>query len=313
MAEGKWIPDLTGTTPVEEAAREALQRRLETIEKALAPSLDASSSDPEPVHQLRVGARRATVALDLFADCLPRSVYRKTRRSLRDLRRSAGEARDWDVFLLTLGQKASRRRAAGFLLGYAHGQRSAAQSILVEVAHKFSSKLSRHWGQVCSHLGSPPASNVGERCSIFAGDVNRSLAQTARRDPAAPEQLEELHRVRILGKELRYSMEIFSGCFRAPFREELYPRVEAMQEILGVLNDSRVACDNLTFLRARLKAVAPQHWRQVGPEVTAWLRYHQGQLKRQKRRFLQWLEQWQLASSDEEFEAMLEIANADRD
>ena len=39
--------------------------------------------------------------------------------------------------------------------------------------------------------------------------------------------------LRILGKELRYSMELFAGCFRAPFREELYPRVEANGKALG--------------------------------------------------------------------------------
>src|SRR5437867_2795173 len=99
MAESKWIPDLTAATPLEKAARATFQQRLEALEKALAPALDALNPDPEPVHQLRVGARRTTVALDLFADCLPRRVYRPARRALRDVRRSAGEARDWDVFL----------------------------------------------------------------------------------------------------------------------------------------------------------------------------------------------------------------------
>src|SRR6266478_4825794 len=148
MGEGKWIPDVKPSTPVEKAARKTLELRAERIRECLAPALDALNADPEPVHQLRVGARRATVALDLFTDCLPASVYRKTRRSLRDLRRSAGEARDWDVFLLSLQHNTNRRRSAGFLLGYAHGQRSAAQTVLVEVAHDFSSKLSRHWSQV---------------------------------------------------------------------------------------------------------------------------------------------------------------------
>ena len=42
-----------------------------------------------------------------------------------------------------------------------------------------------------------------------------------------------LHQVRIAGKRLRYAMEVFADCFSLSFREELYPRIEEMQEILG--------------------------------------------------------------------------------
>src|SRR4051794_34692884 len=115
MGEGKWIPNVKASTAVEKAARKALETHLETIRQALAPALDALSADLEPVHQLRVGVRRATAVLDLFADCLPRRAYRRARRGLRDLRRSAGQARDWDVFLLTLTGEGRRRGGLDFL------------------------------------------------------------------------------------------------------------------------------------------------------------------------------------------------------
>jgi CHAD domain-containing protein len=51
------------------------------------------------------------------------------------------------------------------------------------------------------------------------------------------------HRVRILGKRLRYAMEIFADCFPPEFNEQYYPTVEEMQEILGRANDSHVACE----------------------------------------------------------------------
>ena len=128
MGEGKWIPDVRPSTPVAKAARKTLEMRAERIRDCLAPALDALNGDPEPVHQLRVGLRRATVALDLFADCLPKKIYRQARRTLRRLRRSAGQARDWDVFLLALRDGAPGRGGAHFLRAFANGQRIAAQA-----------------------------------------------------------------------------------------------------------------------------------------------------------------------------------------
>src|SRR5581483_5712878 len=62
-----------------------------------------------------------------------------------------------------------------------------------------------------------------------------------------------LHQVRIAGKRLRYAMEVFGDCFPPMFRDELYPAVEEMQEVLGLANDSHVASGNLSELRERLR------------------------------------------------------------
>ena len=49
--------------------------------------------------------------------------------------------------------------------------------------------------------------------------------------------LENLHRMRITGKRLRYALEIFVSCFDERFREA-YANIEALQEHLGAINDS---------------------------------------------------------------------------
>lgn len=312
MAEGRWIPDLTAATSVEKSARATLERRLEAIERSLAPALDALNPDPEPVHQLRVGARRTTVALDLFADCLPRRVYRRARRALRDLRRSAGAARDWDVFLMALLHQAKRKGGVKFLLGYAHGQRNAAQAALVDVAHDFSGELDRHAEEVLSNLHTPcDHAACGQLVDLARTTLMGLLRELHGAVETKPERPDELHKVRILGKQLRYSMEIFAGCFRETFRDELYPRVENMQEILGNLNDSRVAMENLNLLRARLKAIAPAQWRQARAEIDYWLRHHQRQLRRQTKQFHGWLDRWQLSGTAEEFHAVLQLPGED--
>src|SRR5437016_5278776 len=123
MAGGKWISGLTAEMPVAEAARRVFEVRLEPIDRALAQVRERPDGDPEDVHQLRVGTRRAVAALNIFEACLPGKVYRKGRRRLRRLRRAAGAARDWDVFLATLAQRRrpSPRQQPGLdlLRGYA--------------------------------------------------------------------------------------------------------------------------------------------------------------------------------------------------
>src|SRR5438874_6648593 len=98
---GKWVSGLTAETAVGKAARKALALRFEALADALKPAA-AWGVDPEPVHKLRVAARRASAALDTFADLLPGKLYRRTRKAVKRLRRSAGAARDTDVFLDTL-------------------------------------------------------------------------------------------------------------------------------------------------------------------------------------------------------------------
>ncbi|GAF82004.1 unnamed protein product [marine sediment metagenome] len=54
------------------------------------------------------------------------------------------------------------------------------------------------------------------------------------------DRIGELHRLRIWGKQLRYTMEIAVGAFGKPLRE-LYDVVEQTQTFLGVINDHAVA------------------------------------------------------------------------
>src|SRR5436853_7724825 len=112
MAEGKWISDLTAEIPLVDAARRVLALRLEVVRDYLQHALAQADKDPEYVHQLRVGTRRAGAALRIFALCLPPKVYKKAGKQLRRIRRAAGEARDWDVFLMELREREQHEAAA---------------------------------------------------------------------------------------------------------------------------------------------------------------------------------------------------------
>src|SRR2546429_359792 len=98
MANGKWIKGLKAQTPLAEAARRVLEVRLGVVRTRLLLAVREPDKDPEHVHQLRVGTRRAGAAVEIFEPCLRGKCYRRARKALKKLRRAAAAARDCDVF-----------------------------------------------------------------------------------------------------------------------------------------------------------------------------------------------------------------------
>ena len=121
---------------------------------------------------------------------------------------------------------------------------------------------------------------------------------------AAADNLEDyahLHQVRIIGKRLRYAMEVFAPCFAPAFRAELYPRVEAMQEILGPANDSHVATERLVELAITSKHRGRRTGTRFRPAIERLLRSHRQRLPRERRRFVQWWKKWQVGLAEEKW------------
>src|SRR3546814_10017263 len=59
-------------------------------------------SDPEGVHQMRVGLRRFRSALTVFGDLLPAAQLAWLQEEAKWALNALGSARDWDVFLADL-------------------------------------------------------------------------------------------------------------------------------------------------------------------------------------------------------------------
>jgi CHAD domain-containing protein len=119
---------------------------------------------------------------------------------------------------------------------------------------------------------------------------------------------EALHHVRILGKQLRYAMEVFESCFKPEFRERYYPTIVEMQDILGLANDSFTACQRLTALRNRLKLVEPKRWPHFKDGIEKLLHFHERRLPTQRKKFEKWWQNW-LQSGTEK--ALVDMIGAD--
>jgi CHAD domain-containing protein len=297
MAASKWINDLMATTPLADAGRRALTVRLEVVRDYLPLALHQSDKDPEHVHQLRVGTRRARAALDIFAPCLPPKVRNLAKKRLRGIRRAAGEARDWDVFLDGVTQWAQQRTDAqrpglDFLAGYTAARRAAAQTRLEEASKDYPFSFDRFLAETVAAVHKPHDDRLRTLADLAKPVISSLLEELGQAASGNLDDYGHLHAVRIVGKRLRYAMEIFAGCFATTFREQLYPAVTAMQQILGTANDSYIACGRLDALSARLKAQSPSEWKRLQPGSGGLLRYHRRRLPEARQQFLQWWEEW---------------------
>jgi CHAD domain-containing protein len=306
MADGKWVEGLGPKMHVGEAARRVLQARLEVVRAFLPLAVHDADRDPEYVHRLRVATRRGGAALRIFAPWLPEKAHRRATRRLRTLRRAAGAARDWDVFLIDLRERRKQlpvkeQPGIDFLVGYAAGQRDCAQQHLLDAGTTHGPGLQEFIDDTIAAVREPHGHGHGAVHTLR--DLGRTLLLDLLKelDWAASRHLEDyeqLHQVRILGKQLRYAMEVFADCFPVAFRDTIYPRVEEMQEILGRANDSHVAEQRLAALRDRLRLRWPEDWKRYLGGIDGLLRFHRRRLPRERTLFLHWWKKWQEADSE---------------
>jgi CHAD domain-containing protein len=295
--DGKWIPDLTPTTSLADAARHVLTIRLDVVRHYLPLALHEADKDPEHVHQLRVATRRAGAALRIFSLCMTPKAYDASRRLLRKLRRAAGAARDWDVFLDMLtswgASEGSRHRAGlDLLVGYATAQRESAQEYLCAAADGHPFAFDRSIAETLAAIRRPAAGRPRRLIDLarpLLSDLLAELDEAAARDLS---DYDNLHQVRIAGKRLRYAMEVFVDCFDERFRAETYPAVEEMQDILGRANDSHVAGKRLEALRLQLRHSRPEAWKRCRHGVDSILKYHHERLPRERKLFMSWWRGW---------------------
>jgi CHAD domain-containing protein len=302
MAGGKWIEDLKADTPLADAARHVLTVRLEVVRDHLPKALHEADKDPEHVHQLRVGTRRAGAALQIFESCLPSQEFKRAKKRLRALRRAAGAARDWDVFRESLGsgpaRGATQRPGFDFLAGYATGQRLAAQEHLRTVCADEPFAFDRLLAETAAAVR-PPDDDQETLADLARPLLSELLGNLDARASEDLENYDNLHQVRIAGKRLRYAMEVFAVCFAGAFRETLYPAVEEMQEILGNANDSHVAGQRLEALRRQLQASRSPDWKRFRPGLDALVRFHRQRLPKERRNFLAWWRRWRASGSED--------------
>jgi CHAD domain-containing protein len=237
----KWIDGLTPETHVSQAARKTLRRRLRSVWALLKPAAERAERSTEYVHQLRVATRRALAALEGYAELLPQRKVEKMTKRLNRIRKRAGEARDYDVLVERLSARPEAERLAPLIEAIGRRRREV-QAPIREVFRKLKKRDFPH--AVRKLVDRVHVARDGRRMSFGRWACVGTERTTAAFFAAAGgnlDDLAELHQFRIAGKNLRYVLEYFAGGLGPDVRNSLYPEVERMQSLLGIVNDHATA------------------------------------------------------------------------
>jgi len=279
-----------GTPPPVHAGRRVALDRDATVEVALEAILGqclaqltanaecaCEGSDPEGVHQMRVGMRRARAALAVFQSLLPQETTRLFRSDLQWLGRELGGARDLDVLTRELLSPIEP-----FLAGDPAFKRLCEEAIALRVecyAEVREVLHSPRYARFVLELGTwisgrawrnQALSESSARLFAPARDFARELLDRRHRKvrrlgERIGESDEARHALRIQLKKLRYGGEFFRDLFPNRHAKRYLRRIAGAQGSLGRMNDVATAHRILETLLARLgEERAPAHDRAAG-------------------------------------------------
>lgn len=212
-----------------------------------------AGTDPESVHQARVGVRRLRALLALWRRApLPVGLDAE----LRWLAAVLGAARDWEVLAgqtlpQLLGAAAATDAAQAALLhaaaAVAAGKRRQAAAALMSLRYQRLLWRLERWQ---ASLPLQPALAVDDFADRQLHRCGQRLARRGRRKGGkGGGRLRRYHRLRIAAKQLRYAAELFYSLYRPQRLDPLLARLGQLQDALGLLNDSEAACALLRQLR----------------------------------------------------------------
>jgi CHAD domain-containing protein len=295
----KWVRGVSADEPVYLAARFTLASRLHAVQALFSLAAERSRESVEYVHLLRVWTRRASTAVELFRKQIPRPLREKVAKLLKRIRKSANRARDCDVQIQRLGKSKRRLENVDQPLplpqpGSSSNVQKWNQRWLAEV------KRERKKAQLeiqALYRALKRRNKMADLfddliCSIKTGGTESQLCfkawalknlklQTNQFLGAYPKHLndlDELHQFRICGKSLRYTIEVVGASLPPILNEKIYLKLAELQDMLGDLNDLKVASRELKEKQCKAGSVQ---------EKAMWKNLRKGKVERLRQKTVQ--------------------------
>lgn len=227
---------------LEDVAVRSLDSRLQPVMHYVPLAAKHPERDVENVHQMRVWARRATAAMSLYKELLPKRRRKWINAQLKAIRRAANDARDDDVFLQRLADDTQHAAAVRPLLDKVRSHRQESQRPIVAIWKELF-ELNRFPRRCVKLLRKVRLRDA----AADAGPLRFGPWAARRIQPALDaffaaagadlSDVNALHRFRIAGKKLRYAVELLAPAFDESLRTQAYPAMQNLQERLGKIND----------------------------------------------------------------------------
>lgn len=205
--------------------------------------------DSEFLHDFRVAIRRTRSGLSLIKNVLPLEITNHFKTKFSHLGSITGPTRDLDVYLLYENNYKSRLPPT--LQGSLHtffmdlATRRAEEQKKLARAMKSSrySQTTDEWEQYLEGNDETPAENADTPVIDIARKTIFRRYKKIMKDGMAISELtpdENLHRLRIQGKKLRYSLEFFASLFPKAKITRAIKQLKRLQNNLGDFNDLSV-------------------------------------------------------------------------
>jgi len=220
-----------------EFAAEQAERLLGAL--AVQVARTARSAGADEVHDLRVAIRRFARGLSALKGCFPRKESAEIRRGLKKLMTRAGAVRDRDVALRLLAGRDSAG-ASELAKQFRAERKHAARALTLALKRWVRRSSSAKWRNA---LEGPPPGFRDESVHTAAARILPRLAKdyfrggrgAARQKAPA----EELHRLRIAAKSLRYTLDLFAPAYGGA-AAGILDELKGIQTLLGAINDCAV-------------------------------------------------------------------------
>ena len=241
-----------------------------------------TNQEPEYIHQMRVALRRLRSAMRTFSPLLPQAELEALTPRLRELGRTLGETRDWDVLAHDIvgpvraafpgDTRVASLEAA--ILAFRDQSRQLTASMLA------SPQYGRLMLDLLAFLHDPALGNASDGDVPLREFANERLKRLQRRAVKRAEQARDhdaakLHLLRIAIKRWRYALEFLAPLYTARQVKVQLNQMERLQADLGLLNDLANAGPRLVrcagddaVLREAVALVAGWH----GPAYSAVLK-----------------------------------------
>lgn len=219
-----------------------LQSQIEGVQKG---------KDSEYVHQMRVASRRLRNGLDLFKECLPEKKGKIWRDDIRTITHALGNARDMDIQIAELTQLYEADLDTRYKPGYGRlllrlkQNRTKAQKKINKTIFKLQEgksldAMTARFEKMLEKSDQAYLYTPSLYKKAFT-EINDSLTDFLSYQGfiRTPDNIDKLHAMRIAGKHLRYTLEVFAPLYNGA----LDPYVIVMKDIqdqLGEFHDNDV-------------------------------------------------------------------------
>ncbi|MCV6639033.1 CHAD domain-containing protein [Candidatus Albibeggiatoa sp. nov. NOAA] len=217
--------------------------------------------DVEGVHQMRVALRRLRSALSLYKSLIPAETNKWIRDEIKWISSVLGEARDWDVFMLTLqsAQKVSSHQPEQLdpvlkkvkalqkhaYINVREAMRSPRYTCLLLTLGQW--LTAQTWRE---SLDKKMRTKLEQPIQAFTSKVlQKQYERICKKGRHLIRmQPEARHEVRIMVKKLSYGIRFFSELYPSRTTKPFIKSLSVLQDGLGILNDISVSEQLITQL-----------------------------------------------------------------